>query len=175
MSAALDRLCDFNLFVPSHTPANFFSRNWIFDMHDAAVDIQKFSAMMILDALNRHFAQLPDAPVDSDGNRQMGALLVIDEAHKILGFQHPALSDIIRLSRSKGGAVILISQSPNDYVREDANFIENIGLIASYQTNATQKSIKKVFAASVPLAKLGKGLCHIRVSGQSPQKIKVWG
>lgn len=175
VSAALDRLCDFDLFVPSRTPENFFSHNWIFDLHDAAVDIQKFSAMMILDALNRHFAQLPDAPVDSDGNRQMGALLVIDEAHKILGFQHPALSDIIRLSRSKGGAVILISQSPNDYVREDANFIENIGLIASYQTNATQKSIKKVFSASVPLANLGKGDCSIRISGQSPQKIKVWG
>ena len=174
ISAALDRLCDFNLFTPDHTPADFFARNWIFDLHNAAVEIQKFSAMMILDALNRHFAQLPDAPTDSDGNRQMTALLVVDEAHKILGFQHPALSEIIRLSRSKGGAVILISQSPNDYVREDTNFVENIGLVASYQTNATQASINKVFATNFPVANLGKGICAIRISGESPQKVKVW-
>ena len=174
VSAALDHLCDFNLFTPDYTPSEFFSRNWIFGLHEAAVEIQKFSAMMILDALNRYFAQLPDAPTDSDGNRQMTALLVVDEAHKILGFQHPALSDIIRLSRSKGGGVILISQSPNDYVREDTNFVENIGLVASYQTNATQASIKKVFAMNFPVATLGKGICAIRISGESPQKVKVW-
>ena len=174
VSAALDRLCDFNLFTPDLSPAKFFSRNWIFDLHNAAVEIQKFSAMMILDALNRHFAQLPNTPTDSDGNRQMTALLLVDEAHKILGFQHPALSEIIRLSRSKGGAVILISQSPNDYVREDANFVENIGLIASYQTNATQASINKVFSTNVPVANLGKGICAMRIFGESPQKVKVW-
>ena len=175
VSAALDRLCDFNLFTPAHSPADFFSRNWVFDLHDAADNIQRFSAMMILDALNRHFAQLPDAPTDSDGNRQMTALLVVDEAHKILGFQHPALSEIIRLSRSKGGAAILISQSPSDYVREGVNFLENIGLIASYQTNATPGAVRRVFGESFPVEKLGKGICAVRVSGQPVQKIKVWG
>ena len=168
-------MCDFKLFTPTHSPASFFSRNWVFDLHTAAVDIQKFSTMMILDALNRHFAQLPDAPTDSDGNRQMTALLVVDEAHKILGFQHPALSEIIRLSRSKGGAAILISQSPSDYVREGVNFLENIGLIASYQTNATPGAVRRVFGESFPVEKLGKGICAVRVSGQPVQKIKVWG
>ena len=174
ISAALDSICAYDLFTPDHSPAEFFSRNWLFDLHKAADDIKRFAALMILDALNRHFAQLPDAPTDSDGNRQMTALLVIDEARKILGFRHQALSDIIRLSRSKGGAVILISQSPNDYRNEDTNFLENIGLIASYQTNADQASIRKVFDVNFPVTTLGNGICAIRISGETPQKVKVW-
>ena len=129
---------------------------------------------MILDALNRHFAQLTDAPTDSDGNRQMTALLMIDEARKILGFNHPALVDIINLSRSKGGAVILISQSPNNYQNESTDFLDNIGLIASYQTNAVPAAVQKVFGEKFPVGKLPTGICAVRISGQQTHKIKVW-
>ena len=172
--AALNRICDFNLFAPVHSPDDFFGRSWIFAMNRADEGIRRFAALMILDALDRHFTALPEAQVDAQDNRQITTLLVVDEAHKILNFQHSALSNIIRVSRSKGGAVILISQSPNDYVREDANFVENIGLVASYQTNATPASIKKVFSMNFPVANLGKGMCAIRISGESPQKVKVW-
>lgn len=173
VSAALDSLCDFNLFAPDNAPAEFFSRSWIFDMHNAADKIQRFSAMMILDALNRHFTALGDAPTDSDNNRQMTALLVIDEAHKLLGYDHPAINDIIRLSRSRGGAAILISQSPKDYIKEDGN-LDNIGLMVSYQTNADKKSVQKVLGANHAVGKLAKGVCAVRFPGQPVQEVKVW-
>lgn len=174
VSAALDSLCDFNLFAPDNTPAEFFSRSWIFDLHSAADKIQRFSAMMILDALNRHFTALGDAPTDSGNNRQMTALLVIDEAHKLLGYNHPALNDIIRLSRSRGGAAILISQSPNDYVKEERDFLANIGLMVSYQTNADKNSVRKVLGGNYAVEKLTKGVCAVRFPGQPVQEVKVW-
>lgn len=175
ISSALDSICAYNLFIPDHPPAEFFSRSWLFDLHTAADDIQRFAALMILGALDRHFKQIPDAPTDSDSNRQIMGMLVIDEARKVLGFPNSALNDIIRLSRSKGGVVILISQSPNDYQNEETNFLENIGLIASYQTNATSASVRKVFGEAYPVEKLGSGECAVRISGQSVQKVKVWG
>lgn len=174
VSSALDTLCDFNLFVPDNAPAEFFSRSWVFDLHNVGDGNQKFSAMMILDALNRHFTALGDAPTDSGNNRQMTALLVIDEAHKLLGYNHPALNDIIRLSRSRGGAAILISQSPNDYVKEERDFLANIGLMVSYQTNADKNSVRKVLGGNYAVEKLTKGVCAVRFPGQPVQEVKVW-
>ena len=175
VSATLTRMRDLKLFKPEFQPANFFSRNWIFDLHNAAQDTQRFSSLMILDALNRHFMALPDAPVDAEGNRQIQTLLVIDEAHRILGHKLPALSDIVRMSRSKGGAVILISQSPNDYFKEEASLLENIGLIVSYRTNATPASVRKVFSENFAVTDLKTGVCAVRFPGESTQKVKVWG
>ena len=174
VSATLARMCALELFKPEIQPARFFSRNWIFDLHNDAQEIQRFSSLMILDALHRHFMALPDAPVDAEGNRQIQTLLVIDEAHKILGHKLSALSDIARMSRSKGGAVILISQSPNDFQEED-NLLEYIGLTVSYRTNATPASVRKVFFENFAVSDLKTGVCAVRFPGKPTQKIKVWG
>jgi hypothetical protein len=44
---------------------------------------------------------------------------MIDEAHQILETKLPALGNLVRMSRSKGGVVMLVSQSPNDFSNED--------------------------------------------------------
>lgn len=170
--AALTQVRDFNLFVPELNPDKFFSRSWIFSLNGLAVEIQRFTSLMILEALQRHFEGQKEAPMDSSNNRQVSKLLVIDEAHKILGFKS-ALGDILRISRSKGGAVMLISQSPKDYVKSDINFLENMGLVACYRTSATPASIKNVFSKKVSVSDLEKGQCMVGTPSE-PQKIKIW-
>ena len=172
--AALNRICDFKLFSPTHSPNDFFGRSWVFAMNKADEEIRRFAVLMILDALDRHLTVLPDAQVDAQNNCQITTLLVVDEAHKILNFRHSALSNIMRVSRSKGGVVILISQSPKDYVRDEVNYLENIGLVASYQSNASRADVQKVFAKDTSLTNLGRGECVIRLSGRHAQRVKVW-
>lgn len=173
---ALNTICDYNLFVPEFAPGDFFNRNWIFSVNAATEGVQKFSTLMILDALNRYFSGLPEAPVDAEDNRRIRILLAVDEAHRILGYRHEALVDIVRLSRSKGGVVVLISQSPTDYKQEKTNFLEHIGLTISYRTDAEKAAVKKVFSESVPVSRLERGTCFAKLSGQeqSVRKIKVW-
>ena len=174
VSVALDQLCGLELFTHDHSPEQFFSRSWIFDLHKADPGIQEFSAVMILDSFRRCFDQRDEADVDRDHNRQITALLVVDEAHRILGSQHPALTNILRLIRSKGGVVILSSQSPRDYRNEDTNFLENIGLVASYRTHATPGEVRKVFSTNVQVVDLSDGVCVVRLPGKPVQKVRVF-
>lgn len=66
---------------------------------------------LVLDALDQYLNSLPDTPVDGDGSRGMRIIAMVDEAHRVLGTKLPSLSNLVRMSRSKGGAVMLISQS----------------------------------------------------------------
>ena len=49
-------------------------------------------------------------------------IALVDEAHLILASRLPAFGNQVRMSRSKGGVVVLVSQSPNDFEGEDDDF-----------------------------------------------------
>ena len=77
-----------------------------------------------------------EAPQDAAGHRAIRAVLAVDEARHLLASRHKALSDNIRLHRSKGLMVALASQSPDDYDGAGDDHLENIGLPICFKTNA---------------------------------------
>jgi hypothetical protein len=177
MTATFNDLCSFRLFEPEMAPETFFACSWIIDLHGATETVQRLVAFLLFDAIDVWFKRLDDAPIDSSGNRALRLLVAIDEARRVLGYGQPSLIDIVRMSRSKGGVVMLISQSPDDFAQEEEDFLQNIGLTFSFQTNAKPSSLKRVFGENVDLAGLGKGVCVTRLpdtTRRRPIRVQAW-
>jgi DNA sulfur modification protein DndE len=177
ITATFDDLCRFRLFEPELAHDAFFRRSWIIDVHDAPESAQRLVAFLLFDALDTWFKQLRDAELDSQNNRGLRTVLLIDEARRILGYGQPSLIEIVRMSRSKGGAVMLVSQSPDDFMQEDEDFLANIGLLFSFRTNAKPGSLQRVFGERIDLAGLADGVCVTRIPDagrKRPVKVQAW-
>jgi hypothetical protein len=129
---------------------------------------------LVLDALDRYLNSLPDAPTDAAGARALRVLCVIDEAHRILGVKLKGLDGLIRLGRSKGGAVVLISQSPDDFEGEDDDLLAEMGLVLALATNANPRAVKRLLPAA-NLSALEKGQAWAKLRGRSKAElIQAW-
>jgi hypothetical protein len=172
--ATFNDLTGWNLFEPRLTPAEFFSRSWIVDLHGAPDTAQRLVVFLLLDALHAHLTQLPDSALDAQGNRALRVVVAIDEARKVLGYEHASLVGLVRESRSKGGALAFMSQSPDDFNGEDENFLENLGLGICFRSNARSGVLNALLGESVDLAGLPNGVCVTRLPGQRFVHVKAW-
>lgn len=143
--ATMVDLCRLPLFEPRMSPAEFFSKSWIISLPASVPELVRVSVVSLLtDALERYINSLEDAPTDAEGNRSLRSICVIDEAHKILGAKLPGLANLIRLGRSKGAAVMLISQKPDDFEGEDDDFLSEMGVLVCFSTNARDNAVKRI-------------------------------
>jgi len=172
--SSMVELCRFSLFEPRHSPAEFFRKNWIIKLPPTVPeDSRTIVVNLLLDALDRYLNGLVDAETGLDGARGLRILCMIDEAHQILGTRLPSLSRLIRMSRSKGGAVMLISQSPDDFSGEDDEFLDNMGLVAAFATNAKPGAASRVLGKGVNLTGLRTGECFARFD-KATKRIRAW-
>ena len=82
------------------------------------------------------------------------------------------LSRLVRMSRSKGGAIMLVSQSPDDFSGEDDEFLDQMGIVAAFSTNARPRSAARILGKRVNLTRLDVGQCFARRRGD-PSALKV--
>ncbi|MDW8125614.1 MAG: type IV secretion system DNA-binding domain-containing protein [Geminicoccaceae bacterium] len=168
-------LCRFPLFEPKEPPADFFGRARVIRLRQDLPDlVRSVVATLVTDALDRWLNAEPDTPVDPEGNRALRIVAVIDEAHRILGRKLPGLSNLVRMSRSKGGMIWLISQSPDDFETEDDDFLAEMGLVVAFATNARPGATKRIFGSRVELADLGKGEAFVRIRGEKARRLRIW-
>jgi DNA sulfur modification protein DndE len=173
----LNSLCRYPLFEPLQTPEAFFKQSWIVRLpsNDATEVTRGIIVNLLLDALERFLLSLPNAPLDSAGNTALRHVLFLDEAHLVLGRKLPALSSLIRQVRSKGGIVILGSQSPDDFDGEDDDFLAQMGLVATFATNAKPAAVKRIMGGGLDLPGLPDGTCWVRRLGdQTPAQVKAF-
>lgn len=171
--ATLRELNQFTLFEPRSAPDDFFARSWIITLPpDAPSEVKRLVINLTLDALDRWLNSLPEAPL-TGGRRAVRHICLVDEAHVVLSSKLPALGNLIRMSRSKGGVVVLISQSPNDFEGEDDAFLDNVGLTLAFNTNAKAGPTARIFGKGQVLAALGPGeaLCRIRLEAKTRRAI----
>lgn len=172
--SSIQELCRFPLFEPKLTPEEFFKKSWIIKLPpNVPEDSRTIVVNLLLDALDQYLNGLVDADTNSEGARALRIICMIDEAHQILGTKLPSLSRLIRMSRSKGGAVMLVSQSPDDFSGEDDEFLDNMGLVAAFSTNAKPGAATRVLGKGANLTKLQTGECFVRYD-KSTKKIKAW-
>ena len=172
--ATMEDLCRFPLFEPTWSPAEFFQSSWIIKLPpDVPQDSRTIVVNLLLDALDQYLNGLDDANTNSDGARDLRLLCMIDEAHQILGTKLPSLSRLIRMSRSKGGAVMLVSQSPDDFSGEDDEFLDNMGLVAAFATNAKPGAAARVLGKKANLTNLPNGQCLVRFD-KVTRKVQAW-
>ena len=174
--SALNDLCRFPLFEPMLSPKAFFSQSWIISLPSSVPETtQTMVVNLLLDALDRHLNGQPDSDRDEHGNRALRMLCMIDEAHRILGTKLPSLSSLIRQSRSKGGMVMLVSQSPDDFVGEDDDFLNEMGLTVAFATNAKTSAVTRILGKGANLANLDVGECYAKIRGGSATKrVTAW-
>jgi hypothetical protein len=174
--SSMEELCRFPLFEPKLSPAEFFQKNWIIKLPpNVPEDSRIIVVNLVLDALDQYLNGLADADTSPDGARGLRILCMIDEAHQILETKLPSLSRLIRMSRSKGGAVMLVSQSPDDFSGEDDEFLDNMGLVASFATNAKPGAAARVLGKGSNLTSLQTGQCFARRTvDQTAKKIQAW-
>ncbi len=175
-TASMEELCRFPLFKLLLSPAEFFQKSWIIKLPpNVPEDSRTIVVNLLLDALDQYLNSLVDAESSADGARGLRIICMIDEAHQILGPRLPSLSRLIRMSRSKGGAIMLVSQSPDDFSGEVDDFLDQMWLVAAFSTNAKQGSAARVMGKGVNLTTLQTGQAYIRRRGDlSARKIKAW-
>ncbi|MDR2875714.1 MAG: hypothetical protein LBV44_07290, partial [Methylobacillus sp.] len=101
-------------------------------------------------------------------------VLAVDEARHLLASRHKALSDNIRLHRSKGLMVALASQSPDDYDGAGDDYLENIGLPICFKTNAASNQVlQNMFRGKVSFAPLPTGV-FMTIKDGKPSKVKAF-
>ncbi len=175
LTATLNDLTQFTLFEPQMSSEDFFRRSWIVSLPpDTPADARRLIINLTLDALDRWINSLPESPI-IDGRRSLRHVCLVDEAHVILASGLPALGNLIRMSRSKGGVVALVSQSPNDFEGEDDAFLDNMGLTLAFNTNAKPGPTARIFGKGTSLTALtpGEALCRIRTEAKT-RRVITW-
>jgi hypothetical protein len=172
--STISDLTERTIFQPEMSPASFFSQSWIITFANAHDTQKNLAAYLLLDALNTFLKRAPEAPQDVQGHRAIRAVLAVDEARHLLASRHKALSDNIRLHRSKGLMVALASQSPDDYDGAGDDYLENIGLPVCFKTNAASNQVlQNMFRGKVSFAALPTGV-FMTVKDSKPIKVKAF-
>ena len=176
LTATLNELTQFELFAPTRTPGDFFSRSWIIRLpQDSSEEMRRLIINLTLNALDRWLNALPDALIDDKGVRALRHVTLLDEAHVILRTRLPALANLVRMSRSKGGVIMLASQSPDDFEGAEDDYLDNMGLTLAFNTQAKPGPARRIFGEGHSLTGLkpGEALCRIRAEART-RKIVSW-
>ncbi len=164
-----------DLFHPQYSPSVFFQKSWIITFANARADVKIFTVCLLLSALDYYLKRQKEAPLDDNEYRGLRLVLAIDEARELLSMNHSGLANNIRLHRSKGLSVILVSQSPDDYDGRKDDYLENIGLPLCLKTNAASpRSLKNMFKGDVNFSALRPGTCYtVDVKASRPVLLKL--
>lgn len=116
-------------FVDKDKPVwnDWVNRTVVVDIHE--IERKDLVCFFILSQVHDELKKLGPAPTSEEsGARRLRTVVVIDEAHYFLASKKRAkiLENMIRDVRSSGGAIVLASQSPDDYDKSDFNFLELI-------------------------------------------------
>lgn len=179
--ACLREFTHFPLFESARLGSShvFFERSHIIDIHGLPEDLRKLAVFLMLDRLYSEIMSLPDAPLDKDGNRQMRLIIVIDEAHHYLPCKQPTLEKMVREVRSKGVAIWLLSQSPDDFDQPRYNFAREMGLSVVFSCVLEKpKMLEAVLGGRINpqrLSQLPPGVALTRIGGgDGPIEIQAW-
>jgi len=174
--STMREICRFPLFKPEFDSTSFFKQSWLINLpQDVPNDSRRIVVNLMLNALDTYLNSLDDTDIDMDGSRDLRVLCMVDEAHQILSGKLPSLSNLIRMSRSKGGAIMLISQSPDDFSGADDEFLNEMGLVVAFSTNASPRNVKRILGDNAKLSALQNFQCFIKRRGdQASKKIQAW-
>ncbi|NLI79241.1 MAG: ATP-binding protein [Candidatus Riflebacteria bacterium] len=111
------QLASLQLFAEKATlsPSELLGQRIILDL-SRLESVRELVAFLVLHAFQMAVSCLPDAPIEAqDERRALRCVVAIDEAHHYLRRKSPPLLTLVREGRSRGVAVMLASQSPEDF------------------------------------------------------------
>ncbi len=70
---------------------------------------------------------------------------------------------------------MLISQSPDDFSGEDNDFLNEMGLVAAFSTNASSRNVRRILGKGANLGMLQDGQCFVKRRGDpKSKKVQAW-
>jgi DNA sulfur modification protein DndE len=136
---------------PPTTPLH--AQRWIVDIHELG-GLKEVTAFTLIEQLYREMRSLPESEVDNEtGLRHIRCLLFIDEAQYYLGAKNKFLQGLIREGRSKGFAVILLCQSPDDFEQSDFDYTEQLEFTFMLNCKTEAKAVQRLLGTSLQEAK----------------------
>lgn len=158
LTEVLRKLTTFHLF-PTLTEGtslldSLSEQTMVVDLHRLPA-LRELVAFFIIEKLYRELKDAPEAAVDPNTNaRELKTLLVIDEAHNYLSKNNIFLEKLIREMRSKGLAVILLSQSPDDFDQKHFDYTELLEFVFVLKCTANRpQSIQKLIRCRLETAR----------------------
>ncbi len=157
LTSVLRPLIDLEYFAKNDQEiyGSWTTKTLVIDIHE--IERKELICFFVLNQVHKELKKLGVSPQDSKtGARKIRTFVVIDEAHYFLGNAKRAqiLVNMIRDVRSTGGAIILASQSPDDYDKEHFNFLELIEFpIILKSTPNSHKFIEQKFSMTSSVAK----------------------
>lgn len=130
-------------------------KNIIFDLHniDAHMKIKELVTFLILNKIYTESIRLPDSDINENlGVREMRTLVIIDEAHNYLDANNRILERMLRELRSKGVAVILLTQAFDDLVQKNFDYSSMLNWIFLMKSDNSKQGIEKALAIPKELA-----------------------
>lgn len=169
-----NELCQYKLFEPTLSPAEFFNQSWILTFGGAPAESRRLTMFLLFDALHRYLQTLSESPMDENNHRAIRMAVAIDEARPLLDAKHDGLSKMVRLHRSHGLTVFMASQSPDDYAGQSDDYMEQIGLPICFKTNATSTAVlNNMFKSKPNFSSLESGTC-LTVIENSTRKVRAF-
>lgn len=127
---------------PIHT------KRWVVDIHELG-GLKEVTAFTVIEQLYREMRALPEATIDSQsGLRHIRCFVIIDEAQYYLRAKNRFLQGIIREGRSKGFAVMLMCQSPDDFDQQDFDYTEQLQFTYMLQCKTEPKAVQRLLGVS---------------------------
>jgi len=169
-----NELCQYKLFEPNLSPAEFFNQSWILTFGNAPTESRRLTLFLLFDALHRYLQTLSDSPLDAENHRAIRMAIAIDEAEPLLKMKHDGLRKMVRLHRSHGLTVMMASQSPDDYAGQSDDYMEQIGLPICFRTNATSTAVlNNMFKSKPNFSALESNVC-LTVIENTTRKVKAF-
>ncbi len=157
LSELFRRLTSLKLFWsrqdPETPPTPLHAQRWVVDVHELG-GLREVTAFTLIEQLYREMRSLGEAAIDAEsGLRETRCLLVIDEAQYYLGRKNRFLQGLIREGRSKGFAVFLLCQSPDDFDQSDFDYTEQLEFTFMLKCKTAPKAVQRLLGCGAPEAR----------------------
>ena len=111
--------------------------------------VKRVIVSLILDILNKEMLLLGPSSTNSDGKRELRAMIVVDEAHQFLQRDFNAMEQILRQGRAFGVGMILSTQNIGDFKTKNNDYSNYVASWILHHVNSVSKQeLVSVFGAT---------------------------
>lgn len=135
---------------------DLLGRSIVFDLHriDSNMKIKELVTFLILNKIYTEAIKLPDSEIDpKTDTRQMRSMIIIDEAHNYLNCENRVLEKMLRELRSKGVAVVLLTQGYIDFNQKNFDYSSMLGWTFIMKSDNSYQEIGRALAVDGEKAK----------------------
>lgn len=135
---------------------SFMESNIIFDLHniESTMSIKELVVFFILNKLYAEAIKLPDSRIDQvTGCRAIRTIVFLDEGHNYLKTKNPILEKMFRELRSKGVAIIVVSQAFSDFKTKNFDYSEMMNWVMVMKSQIDSKNIQQALNVDVETSK----------------------